>query len=55
VKKSSLPAGKKVIGCCWVFTNKYDVDGNIIKQKARLVAKGFSWYRGRTLTRCMLQ
>jgi len=42
MKKSSLPAGKKVIGCHWVFANKYDANGNVIKQKARLVAKGFS-------------
>ena len=42
VKKSFLPAGKKVIGCCWVFANKYDADEAVIKQKVRLVAKGFS-------------
>jgi len=46
VKKSSLPAGKKVIGCRWVFANKYDADGNVIKRKARLVAKGFSQVQG---------
>jgi len=46
VKKSSLPAGKKVIGCHWVFTNKYDAGGNVIKWKARLVAKGFSQIQG---------
>ena len=44
---SSLPAGKKVIGCRWVFANKYDADGNVIKQKARLVAKGFSQVQGK--------
>jgi len=42
VKKSFLPAGKKIIGCCWVFTNKYNADGNVIKWKARLITKGFS-------------
>jgi len=46
MKKSSLPAGKKVISCRWVFANKYDVDGNVIKRKARLVAKGFSQVQG---------
>ena len=46
VRKSSLPAGKKVIGCCWVFANKYNADGNITKQKARLIVKGFLQIQG---------
>jgi len=46
VKKSFLSAEKKVIGCCWVFANKYNVDGNVIKWKVRLVVKSFSQVQG---------
>ena len=37
-----LPAGKKVIGCRWVFTVKVNPDGSIAQLKARLVAKGYA-------------
>lgn len=37
-----LPAGKKTVGCKWVFTVKQNVDGIIERFKARLVAKGFT-------------
>ncbi|KAE8719636.1 Mediator of RNA polymerase II transcription subunit 23 [Hibiscus syriacus] len=33
---------KKPVGCKWVFTVKYKVDGSIERYKARLVAKGFT-------------
>lgn len=33
---------KNVVGCRYVLTNKYSIDGQIIKRKARLVAKGYS-------------
>ncbi|GLB45566.1 putative reverse transcriptase (RNA-dependent DNA polymerase) [Lyophyllum shimeji] len=46
VDASSVPAGKKVIRCKWVYANKYDADGNIVRRKARLVAKGFSQVHG---------
>jgi hypothetical protein len=36
-----LPAGKKVIGCKWVFTSKVIPDGSIARLRARLVAKGY--------------
>jgi len=39
---TSLPSGGKVVGCKWVFKNKYNVDGSFQRHKARLVAKGFS-------------
>ncbi|GJR63853.1 retrovirus-related pol polyprotein from transposon TNT 1-94 [Tanacetum coccineum] len=35
-----LPDGKRVIGTKWVFRNKRDERGTIIKNKARLVAQG---------------
>ena len=35
-----LPAGKKAIGCRWVFTVKVNPDGLVARLKARLVAKG---------------
>ena len=35
-----LPRGKKPIGCKWVFTVKYKVDGTLERYKARLVQKG---------------
>jgi len=31
-----------VIGTKWVFRNKMDEDGNIVRNKARLVAKGYN-------------
>ena len=41
-----LPPDKKLIGCKWVFKNKFKVDGSIGKHKARLVAKGFTQTAG---------
>ena len=37
-----LPAGKKVIGCRWVFAVKVKPNGSIARLKARLVAKGYA-------------
>lgn len=42
----SLPRGKHVIGCKWVFTIKYNPDGSIDRYKARLVAKGYTQQEG---------
>ena len=39
---SNFPAGKKTVGCKWVFTIKFKVDGKIERYKARLVAKGYT-------------
>lgn len=36
------PPGAHVIDSMWVFTNKYDTDGKIIRCKACLVAKGYT-------------
>ena len=43
-ERTTLPAGRKAIGCRWVYAYKYNPDGSIIrgKEKARLVAQGFS-------------
>ena len=37
-----LPVGKIPVGCRWVFTIKYKVDGTIERCKARLVTKGYT-------------
>ncbi|CAO1615843.1 unnamed protein product [Parajaminaea phylloscopi] len=42
----TLPDGKNLVGHKWVFVEKTDKEGNIIKYKARLVAQGFSQVRG---------
>ncbi|KAJ1691811.1 hypothetical protein LUZ63_015966 [Rhynchospora breviuscula] len=36
-----LPSGKQVIGTKWVYRNKLDEIGNVVRNKARLVAQGF--------------
>ncbi|KAI3729808.1 hypothetical protein L6452_18478 [Arctium lappa] len=40
------PEGQTVIGTKWVFKNKKDEDGVIIRNKARLVAKGYRQEEG---------
>ena len=35
-----------IIGTKWVFRNKMDEDGNIVRNKARLVAKGYNQEEG---------
>lgn len=41
-----LPLGRKSIGSRWVFTKKFDENGNLSRYKARLVAQGFSQIPG---------
>ncbi len=38
----ALPAGRKTVGCRWVFRVKRDETGQVERYKARLVAQGFS-------------
>ena len=38
----SLPPGRKLVQCKWVFQKKVSDDGRTCKYKARMVAKGFS-------------
>ncbi|KAI3698010.1 hypothetical protein L6452_31119 [Arctium lappa] len=40
------PEGKTIIGTKWVFKNKKDEDGTVIRNKARLVAKGYKQEEG---------
>ncbi|GKE22334.1 putative ribonuclease H-like domain-containing protein [Tanacetum coccineum] len=41
-----LPRGKRDIGPRWVFRNKKDDRGNVIRNKARLVTQGFTQEEG---------
>ena len=41
-EKCELPKGKRTIGCRWVYTIKYIVEGTIEWYKARLVAQGYT-------------
>ncbi|GKC96644.1 putative ribonuclease H-like domain-containing protein [Tanacetum coccineum] len=41
-----LPSGKKAIGTKWVFRNKKDERGIVIRNKARLVAQGYRQEEG---------
>jgi hypothetical protein len=40
------PKDKNIIGTKWVFRNKEDEHGSVVRNKARLVAKGFSQVEG---------
>ena len=40
------PKNKNIIGTKWVFRNKQDEHGVVVRNKARLVAKGFSQVEG---------
>lgn len=39
---TTIPEGKRPVGCKWIFSVKYNADGSINRYKARLVAKGFT-------------
>lgn len=42
----SLPPGKNVVGCRWIFTLKYNSYGTIESPKSRLVAQGYTQQEG---------
>jgi hypothetical protein len=42
----SLPKGRKLVKCKWVYRTKYASDGSVERHKARLVTKGFSQVEG---------
>ena len=43
---TTLPQGKRAIGCRWVFTPKFRADRTLDRLKARLVAKGYTQTQG---------
>ncbi|KAL2239212.1 UNVERIFIED_CONTAM: Retrovirus-related Pol polyprotein from transposon RE2 [Sesamum indicum] len=43
---TTLPEGKRTIGCKWVYKTKLRADGTVDRYKARLVAKGFTQVEG---------
>lgn len=42
----SLPPGKNVVGCRWVYALKYNADGTVERPRARLVAQGCTQQEG---------
>ncbi|GKE90549.1 putative ribonuclease H-like domain-containing protein, partial [Tanacetum coccineum] len=42
----NLPNGKRAIGTKWVFRNKKDERGIVVRKKARLIAQGFTQEEG---------
>ena len=42
----SLPPGRKLVQCKWVYKTKITYDGTKTKYKAQLVAKGYSEVQG---------
>jgi len=45
-KLVELPKVKKVVGEKWVFYNKLDENGKVLRNKARLVTEGYSQQEG---------
>jgi hypothetical protein len=43
---SGRPKEHNVIGTKWVFRNKQDQDGIVVRNKARLVAQGYTQVKG---------
>jgi hypothetical protein len=40
------PEGKNVIGSKWIFKNKLNEQGQVVRNKARLVCKGYAQIEG---------
>ena len=43
---TTLPKGKRVVGCRWVFTLKFQAKRMLERLKARLVAKSYTQTQG---------
>ena len=41
-----LLPGKSLVGCCWVYTMKVGLDGQVDRLKAHLVSKGYTQQYG---------
>lgn len=41
-----LPAGKKAIGCKWVYKVKHKADGSVKRFKSRQIIKGYTEQTG---------
>lgn len=41
VDETVVSKNKNIVGCHWVYANKFNADGKVMRHKARLVAKGF--------------
>ena len=46
VQESQVLRDKNIVGCCWVYMNKFDAKGTITWRKACLVVKGYSQVAG---------
>jgi len=42
----SIPNNKNAIGTKWIYRNKLNKDGHIVKNKARMVCKGYDQVEG---------
>ena len=40
------PKGLNIIGIKWIFKNKFNEDGQVIRNKGRLVCKGYAQIEG---------
>ena len=45
-EECELPPNKQAIGCRWLFTKKFNKEGEVERYKARLIAKGFTQKEG---------